>query len=131
MSRYAVAFAVVLTLVAVAPRASAQGAPLPDTSQTFLEFQVQQSVRAKVAAAPEYPVRLRAARVEGDVIVQFVVDERGRAQMTSFKVIRSTHNDFTEAVRRAVRESEFFPAEIGGRPVKQLVQQPYKFGSRQ
>jgi periplasmic protein TonB len=131
MSRSAYALAILLSITALAPRASAQGAPLPDTSQTFLEFQVQQSVRPKVAAPPEYPARLRAARVEGDVVVQFVVDERGRAQMTSFKVIRSTHNELTEAVRRAVRESEFFPAEIGGRPVKQLVQQPYKFGARQ
>lgn len=104
--------------------AQAQGA---DTAQTFLDFQVEQAVRIKSPTAPEYPSRLRAARIDGQVIVQFVVSEDGTAQMNTFKILKSTDNAFTVSVRRAVSATSFYPAQIGGRKVKQLVQQPFIF----
>jgi outer membrane biosynthesis protein TonB len=62
--------------------------------------------------------------------VQFVVDENGEAQMSTFKVIKSSDPAFTEAVKRSVSASTFFPAEVEGRKVRQLVQLPYKFSYR-
>ena len=98
-----------------------------DSGQTYLDFQVEQPVRVRNAVAPVYPPRLRRDKTVGEVVVQFVVDERGSAQMNSFKVIRSNDAEFSEAVRRAVSMTQFIPAEIGGRKVRMLVQQPFHF----
>jgi periplasmic protein TonB len=111
----------------VARAQDARGGSAPDGEQTFFDFQVDQPVRVKTARPPVYPERLRGANIEGQVLVQFVVDERGMAQMSTFKVIKSTDNELTTSVERAVSSMTFFPAEMQGRKVKQLVQQPFRF----
>lgn len=77
--------------------------------------------------SPRYPATLRAAGIEGDALVQFVVDTTGRVELKTFAVLRSTHDLFTMAVRAALAEMRFIPAEAGGRRVRQLVQQPFMF----
>jgi protein TonB len=47
--------------------------------------------------------------------------------MSQFKVLKSSHDLFTNAVKQALTGMRFYPAEIGGRKVKQLVQQPFNF----
>ena len=49
---------------------------------------------------------------------------RARATVT---VLKSSHDLFTNSVRSALSNMRFYPAEIGGRKVKQLVQQPFNF----
>ena len=109
----------------------AQGSSSGDTtytsSQTYYDFQVDRLVKYKAGPTPAYPYQLRSARVEGEVLVQFVVDEHGSVQMDSFSVIKSTDDLFEQAVRRAVKETLYYPAELRGRKVRQLVQQPFKF----
>ena len=70
---------------------------------------------------------LRSANVEGEVLAQFVVDTTGRADMSQFKVLKSTHDLFTNAVRSSLPQMKFYPAEVGGKKVKQLVQMPFQF----
>ena len=77
--------------------------------------------------APVYPPDLRIARTQGEVLVQFVVDTAGLPEMASFKVLRSSHALFTESVRAAVANFRFSPAELNGRKVRVLVQQPMNF----
>ena len=55
------------------------------------------------------------------------VDTTGRAEMASFKVLKSTHELFTNAVKSSLPQMRFYPAEVGGRKVKQLVQMPFQF----
>jgi periplasmic protein TonB len=97
------------------------------SDQTYLDFQVETTVRIKTAVSPVYPESLRSARVEGQVIVQFVVDERGQAQMNTFKVLKSNDSRFSDAVKTAVSAMQFHPAQMNGTKVKQLVQQPFRF----
>ena len=61
------------------------------------------------------------------MLAQFVVDTSGRVESGSFKVLKSSHELFTQAVRQALPNMKFLPAEVGGRKVKQLVQQPFQF----
>ena len=97
-------------------------------NNTFFSFQVEKQVEmAPGNRAPNYPDVLRSANLEGEVIASFVVDTNGRADMSTFKVIKSTHDLFTQAVKNALQNYKFYPAEIGGRKVKQLVQQPFQF----
>jgi protein TonB len=71
---------------------------------------------------------LQSAGVEGKVLAQFVVDVDGKADMSTFKVLESSHELFTQAVRQVLPRMRFFPAEIGGKKVRQVVQQPFVFG---
>jgi protein TonB len=42
-------------------------------------------------------------------------------------VLRSDHQLFTNAVRQALETAQYQPAEVGGRKVAQVVQQPFVF----
>lgn len=102
-------------------------APLnPD--QALYDYQVEKPVaQAPGSPGPRYPDILRGNGIEGEVIAQFIVDTTGRAEPSSFKVLKTTHELFAEAVRTALPKMRFIPAELGGRKVKQLVQQPFSF----
>lgn len=100
----------------------------PVGDQTYFEFQVEKQVApAPGNPGPRYPDMLRSANVEGEVLVQFVVDTTGRVENGSVKILKSSHDLFTNSVRSALNSMKFYPAEIGGRKVKQLVQQPFNF----
>jgi TonB family protein len=94
----------------------------------YFEYQVQKAVApAPGNEAPRYPDLLRRAKIEGSVLAQFIVDENGFADSTSFTVLRSTHDLFTNTVLASLKSFRFYPAELNGRRVKQLVQMPFQF----
>ena len=96
--------------------------------QPMREFQVEQQVRMiPEAANVPYPDALRSAKVEGEVLAQFVVDADGSYAPGTLKILKSSHPLFTTAVSNALPTMHFVPAEIGGRKVRQLVQQPFTF----
>jgi periplasmic protein TonB len=96
--------------------------------QPYFEFQVEKPVvPAPGNTGPRYPEMLKSANVEGTVLAQFVVDTTGRVEAGSFKVLKSDHDLFTNSVKSALGNMKFLPAEVGGRKVKQLVQQPFQF----
>jgi TonB family protein len=126
--------------VAMSPRHIAPGEPtnpaiIADTSATltssdqpYFEFQVEKQVAAMPGnPAPRYPDVLRSASVEGEVLAQFVVDTNGRAVMNTFKVLKSSHDLFTTSVKDLLVTMRFYPAEVAGRKVRQLVQMPFVF----
>ncbi len=97
-------------------------------SGTFFEFQVDEQVRQLPGLGSlRYPAAMRTANRQGEVLAQFVVDEQGVADMTTFKALKSTDPAFTDAVRTALPTMRFAPARMKGRAVKQVVQQPFTF----
>lgn len=109
--------------------APATAAVTPVENQTYFEFQVATPVRfAPGSAVPRFPDSLKTAHVTGEVLAQFVVDTMGLADPETFKVLKSTHQQFTNAVVDVLPQMRFIPAELGGRKVRQLVQQPFTFG---
>ena len=107
----------------------AGGVAQKNSDQPFFEFQVEKPAQQMpgVGNPPAYPDILRSANVAGQVIAQFVVNEDGKADMSTFKALESDHELFTAAVKRALPSFRYIPAETGGRKVKQLVQQPFQF----
>jgi protein TonB len=104
------------------------GVVRPLNDQPLFDFQVEKpAAAAPTNQPPTYPNQLRAANIEGQVIAKFVVDTNGRADMRTFEIIKSDHDLFTNAVRNSLPNFRFFPAELGGRKVKQLVQMPFVF----
>ena len=94
----------------------------------YFEYQVEQPVTAVPGSpAPRYPDSLRTAGVEGEVLVQFVVDAEGRPDVSTFKVLKANREEFVVAVRSALPEMRFQTARKSGRAVKQVVQQPFMF----
>jgi len=117
------------TRVAPQPRATApQRAPTPAKKDSFFEFKLSQPAQQIPGTGTlRYPAELRAANREGEVLAQFVVDSRGEVEPSTFKVVKSSDPAFTAAVRAALPTMRFTPALVDGRPVKQLVQQPFAF----
>jgi protein TonB len=102
--------------------------PGPRPDNTYLDSEVDKPVtQAPNSAAPVYPDILRQAGVEGDALVTFVVDTTGRVDVTTFKVIRASHDLFATAVRNALPRMRFIPAETSRGKVRQVVQQPFSF----
>ena len=120
---------------AVAPSQSVRPEATPAASeQPMFEFQVAHPAQQIPGTGRlVYPDAMRQARREGEVLAQFVVDESGAVDMTTFKALKATDPAFSEAVRTALPTMRFAPAQVNGRAVKQLVQQPFTFalaGSR-
>ena len=79
------------------------------------------------ALEPRYPASLREAGVQGRVVVQFVVDTLGRAELDELQVIESAHPHFVESVRAALARYRFSVGEASGHKVRTRVQLPFDF----
>jgi len=100
----------------------------PVTNQTYFEFQVEKPAEMlSDSPKPKYPSVLESSGIAGEVAAQFVVRSDGKADMDSFKVLKSTNELFTQAVKNVLPRMKFSPAMIGGKPVNQLVQQSFQF----
>jgi periplasmic protein TonB len=104
------------------------GGTAKPSNEPYFEYQVEKPVQQIPGTpAPRYPDALRSSGVEGEVQAQFVVNEDGRVEAGSFKVLKATNELFASAVRAALPQMRFYPAEVGGKHVRQLVQQTFTF----
>ncbi|HEU4564947.1 MAG TPA: TonB family protein [Gemmatimonadaceae bacterium] len=97
--------------------------------RVFTAEQVDVPARADSEAllAPAYPDSLRREGVSGVVLVEFVVDTTGRVEPGTIGIVSTTHPLFADAVRLAMPDARFHPAEREGHPVRQFVIQPLRF----
>jgi len=118
-----------------APATAAQQAPvtvegkaLVPTAKEFKEFTVDRpAMFAAGSAQPRYPESLRTAGVEGEVVIMVVIDQEGKAEPSTVKVLQSTNELFTTSVKNAIPNMKFTPATVGGHAVKQLLRLPFVF----
>ena len=102
-------------------------APLLPGDGVYVPALVQESPELLSAPTPAYPALLRAAGVQGQVIVTAVVDTLGLAENGSVRIVRSDNPGFDAAALATVRAARFRPARIYGRAVRVLVQVPVVF----
>jgi hypothetical protein len=79
---------------------------------------------------PDYPPTMRDAGITAHLTVQFIVDTSGRATpptVLSADVDGAPRAAFLSAIRTSLAHTHFRPATIGGRAVRQLVQQEFDF----
>ncbi len=88
---------------------------------------VQEAPELLTAPTPVYPALLRAAGVQGQVIVAAVVDTMGQAENGSVRIVLSDNPGFDRAALATVLAARFRPARIYGRAVRVLVQVPVVF----
>jgi hypothetical protein len=98
----------------------------PDTAFSVLEVD-ETAERYPSSAAPVYPHDLLTIGVQGSVQAIYVVDTTGQIDTTSFEVVRSDDPRFTESVRAVLGLMRFRPARRGGKAVRQLVAQQFRF----
>jgi hypothetical protein len=61
------------------------------------------------------------------LVVQFVVEVDGRVDPATLQVLTVSRSEFEQAVREALPGMRFLPAQLGGRDMRQIVQQPFFF----
>lgn len=112
-----------------ASNAQAEMAKQLEARTLFTADQVEIAARIDSTApvVPGYPDSLYREKIQGSVLVEFIVDASGLVVMESITSISSAHPGFIEAVRRALRDARFHPAQLEGRAVRQIVQLPVKF----
>lgn len=130
LSTWVVALAMLAAPVAAFGQAAPGDGGPADTNQDrpYFEFQVEKPAMARAGNPhPEYPPSLEKRGINGRVLAQFVVDTLGRPVPSTFRVVTSSDAAFTVAVEEVLPRMRFYPAEISGRKVKQLVQQSFLF----
>jgi TonB family protein len=111
------------------PVTAEQLAALVASATVYTADQVDQAaqVDAEEPLQPYFPDSLKAAKVKGHVVLEFVVDTLGHVETETIGVVLSTHPRFAESARNAVWRASFVPAVRQGRRVRQLVQLPVHF----
>jgi TonB family protein len=79
---------------------------------------------------PVYPELLRQAGVQGQVLLEALVDTTGRVLAASVSVIAATNPGFVAPARQALLATLFRPARVGGRAVPMRVRVPFAFTIR-
>jgi TonB family protein len=89
--------------------------------------------RIKPAAArpdnrpPFYPEDERRVNHQGTVLLSFYISADGKAEVSTVEVLHATTRGFLNAVLLSLPNFVFFPAELDGKPVRQLVVMPFQF----
>lgn len=78
----------------------------------------------KFVEAP-YPPEARARHLQGEVVLQIDLDERG--QVSAAQVLQPAGHGFDEAALQAVKQFVFTPAEIDGKPAPVRLTYRYSF----
>lgn len=97
-----------------------------DSVYTIIEVDTA-AARLPESAAPKYPVSLLQRGVEGQAVVQFIVDTTGTADTSSFSIVLASHTEFAQSVWEALPGMRFSTARIGTVKVRQLVELPFSF----
>jgi len=95
-----------------------------DTSRDIEIFNIddlERKPRALFQVEPVYPYDLRNRRVEGWVLLEWVITDRGR--VTSIRAIQYSHREFVQPSIDSISKSKWEPGEISSRAVNTRVRQ--------
>ncbi|MFI5279593.1 MAG: energy transducer TonB [Gemmatimonadales bacterium] len=76
---------------------------------------------------PRYPEILRQAGIEGNVLVEAVIDTTGRVEAGSLRIISAAHPLFASEAEQVVLASRYRPGRTSGRAVRVRVRVPISF----
>jgi TonB family protein len=75
----------------------------------------------------DYPTDLMLEGVEGEVLLEAVVDSTGRVERETIRVLAASRPGFQEPAIEMLVQTRFRPASRGNRPIAAFVQVPVKF----
>lgn len=132
--------AIVFTIIGIAALTAATRIPRPvnplftlprsateDSTPVYFEWQVEEPVTEIKAPVATFPVALKSAGVEGEVVMKFIVGKDGRVEPASAHPSQAANVLFRDAVISALEDARYSPAKIRGKPVRQVVEQAFLF----
>ena len=103
-----------------------------DYDQTFVSVQIESEYPGGIAAwmryltkSLHYPDAAQSAEIQGDVLVQFIVDKEGN--VSDVQAVSGPDELREEAIRVIRKSGKWTPAIQNGRTVKSYKKQPIKF----
>lgn len=113
-----------VTSIPVGPITSGDGLG-PKGPPVFPSHLLDNVPDARYRIAPTYPFEAKRNSLTGEVVVEFVVNERG--EVLSPRIVRSTDSVFEAPTLRAVSKWRFSPGKKDGRPVRFRMMVPIVF----
>lgn len=102
----------------------------PQVDSVYEVYLVEIMPEITEMARPSYPPVAMQAGIEGRVVVQVVIDEKGRVIPGTEQILASTNEVFNEPALEAARACTFKPGQMGDRAVKVRVNIPFAFRLR-
>lgn len=93
---------------------------------SYAEGETDEDARPITQTAPRKPKKAEAAGVGGLVRCLLTIGEDGRVADIRFLEVPGNLG-FEEAIREAVKEWRYKPAMVSGMPVRQKIEQPFRF----
>lgn len=118
LRRLAGGLAVLLLLMMPATAPAEEAAPAPRRSKTVAPV-------ATRTVAPEHPPELRNKLINGEAVLECLVDEQG--EVHDIKVVSETHEGFAAAAEEALLQWKFNPGTLDGRPKAVRIVIPFDF----
>lgn len=87
--------------------------------------QLDQQPQWKAPPNPQYPFEMKRMAIEGEVLVEFLVDPNGN--VVEPRVVRSSQREFEVEAVRSVQKLKFRPGRRGGKNVTTRMQLPISF----
>jgi len=101
--------------------------PVVDLSQVFAEAVVDE-VPERLSCPPQkFPRMMQQANLEGNVLLQFVVEPDGRVKRRTIEIMSATHKAFEAPAKDMIQRCLFRPGKVGATSVRVLVQMPVAF----
>ncbi len=105
-----------------------EGATGPvDLTQVFAEAVVDEVPERISCPLPEYPRMMQQANIQGQVLLQFVVETDGHVRGETIETLTSSHKAFEGPAREMIGKCLFRPGRVRANPVRVLVQMPIVF----
>jgi protein TonB len=98
-----------------------------DLEQVFAEAVVDEVPERISCPLPDYPRMMQQANIEGQVLLQFVVETDGHVQAATIQSLSSSHEAFERPARAMIARCLFRPGRVRAKPVRVLVQLPIYF----
>ncbi len=86
---------------------------------------LEKEPRALFQVEPIFPYHLKNQRIEGWVLLEWVITERGR--VTKVRAVQYSHREFVGPAIDSISKSKWEPGEISGKPVNARVRQKITF----
>lgn len=100
--------------------------PSVDYNKLFAFHEVDIKPQVTHSVKPLYPMFAKRRHIEGELLLQFIVDKRG--DVKNIEIISAEPADvFNENTLKAVQEYKFSPGRVAGIPVQTKVELPVRF----
>jgi len=100
---------------------------VPSGNEVYSEALVEERPALLSAPPAPYPDLLKAARVQGRVVLRAIVDTTGRVEPGSVEIASSPNPGFDLSARQWILKALFRPARLHGKAVRVHITQPIDY----